>query len=333
MNNQAQALLYDRIASGQIPISKLDGEKTGEKFLALMQGAQVVRGDNVADYYFAHIKKKWNMEDEFPNLAMPYPTMWFEHVAPNDIGRCGLLVRAHEVESAAEIPQWLETLESGRDCKNIQKWWRESALPHRIEGSKRFHLLQMRPVVIATHNAHQVAAAPVTFYFVVTDQGQLATQGTACAFPSFIAARELPFEEKLGVAKDAMSSVIAPALMSVCFLHCKNVVLAPRDPDPKFAKAWQKRRGAALSRFHEINISPVQKVLEGEGSVRQNGFAHALHLCRGHFKHYTPQSGFMGRELKEPLTVWCPSHTRGNAENGTVSKRYKIGAIPEMATQ
>jgi hypothetical protein len=73
----------------------------------------------------------------------------------------------------------------------------------------------------------------------------------------------------------------------------------------------------------------MKKVLETEGDIKHNGLKKALHLCRGHFAHYTPEKGFLGRPLSEPLTIWKPAHVRGSASEGIVTKDYKVKAPKE----
>lgn len=49
----------------------------------------------------------------------------------------------------------------------------------------------------------------------------------------------------------------------------------------------------------------------------------ALHICRGHFKHY----GRDGKGLlfgKHKATVWIPMHVRGDIEEGAVVKDHSV---------
>lgn len=110
-----------------------------------------------------------------------------------------------------------------------------------------------------------------------------------------------------------------PALLCVSFLHCRNVQLEERVPDPKRARAAAKR-GRALHRFHVLHVHTVAEILDREGNAQEVGLKRALHVCRGHFKDYR-QRGLFGRH--HDIYWWGPQ-LRGNAEHGTVTKRYAV---------
>jgi hypothetical protein len=111
-----------------------------------------------------------------------------------------------------------------------------------------------------------------------------------------------------------------PAL-TISFLHCKNVKLIPDSPEPKLAKAYQKRHGRPLVRFHTLEIEPMKQTLRREGRSAQTGLRRALHICRGHFADYTEGRGLFG---KHHGTYWIDSHVRGRVTEGVVVKDYSV---------
>lgn len=123
-----------------------------------------------------------------------------------------------------------------------------------------------------------------------------------------------------------MFDIAYPALLAISFMHCKNVKIPPQEPIPKLSRAFQKRHGRPLLRYHTLEIEPMKKVLETEGEIGKNGLKRALHLCRGHFATYTPEKGMLGRKLDAPVTVWKPAHVRGSASEGIVAKDYSVKA-------
>lgn len=121
-----------------------------------------------------------------------------------------------------------------------------------------------------------------------------------------------------------------PLFLAVSFLHCKNVVIEQASSHKKPSKKALKR-GAKNSRegdgvrYHTLRIEPMKEVLRTEGAVNEQGLKRALHITRGHFKHYTPErGGLFGRRIEEPETVWVAQHVRGSSKRGAVEKDYQI---------
>jgi hypothetical protein len=124
-----------------------------------------------------------------------------------------------------------------------------------------------------------------------------------------------------GVGDDVMSNVVGPGLLALSFLHCKNVTAIKQTPPKKLSKATQKRHGKPLVRYHTLEIEPMKQVLKHEGQVEKTGLKKALHICRGHFAHYSEEKPLFGRIAG---TVWRPSHVRGSLDEGVVGKDYRV---------
>lgn len=120
-----------------------------------------------------------------------------------------------------------------------------------------------------------------------------------------------------------------PLFLAVSFAHCKNVTLEevlPADMRSKKARKKKPAGGAKRGvRHHTLQIEPMKEVLRTEGNVEEQGLKRALHITRGHFKHYTPErGGLFGRPIDEPETVWVSQHVRGKASTKKVEKDYQI---------
>jgi hypothetical protein len=125
---------------------------------------------------------------------------------------------------------------------------------------------------------------------------------------------------------------LAPALLALGFLHAKNVTVDELVDDAPEAPAHRPKRQAARpkrppTRFHVLNITPLQRVLAREGQVDAQGLRVALHLCRGHFKTYSAEKPLFGRVVG---TYWWADHVRGPVDEGVVEKEYRIQP-PEAA--
>lgn len=112
-----------------------------------------------------------------------------------------------------------------------------------------------------------------------------------------------------------------PVFLAISFMHCKNVESREEPLSGKERRAFNRRHKRDPLRFHVLEIDPAKKVLESEGGVSKNGLRKALHICRGHFAHYTDDKPLFG---KYTGTFWRPAHVRGSADAGTVYKDYRV---------
>lgn len=113
---------------------------------------------------------------------------------------------------------------------------------------------------------------------------------------------------------------LAPALLTVSFMHCKNVVQRVERPPDWAQKAAQKKHKPPLVSYRVLEIEPMKRVLRTEGGIEHNGLPKALHICRGHFATYDDKPLFG----KVRGTFWRPSHVRGSLEHGAVVKDYAV---------
>jgi len=120
--------------------------------------------------------------------------------------------------------------------------------------------------------------------------------------------------------KNMMHFMMVPFFLSLSFLHCRNVHLVDKVPDPRLSRAYQKRHGQPLVRYKVLEIEPMKRILSTAGRVQQSGLKVALHICRGHFKDYR-ERGLFG---KNKGIYWWDHALRGHAEQGVVVKDYKL---------
>jgi hypothetical protein len=60
-------------------------------------------------------------------------------------------------------------------------------------------------------------------------------------------------------------------------------------------KHWEKKGRAPLTKYYTLQIEPLKKILKYEGNIERNGLKKALHICRGHFKDFTEGKGLFGK--------------------------------------
>jgi hypothetical protein len=126
---------------------------------------------------------------------------------------------------------------------------------------------------------------------------------------------------------DFIAQLMFPVQLSISFMHCKNVELRPVTPAAKLSRKHQKKHGHELVRYHVLNVEPIRRVLDSYRKGNREDLRHALHICRGHFKTFTPDAPLLGRGVG---TYWWAPHIRGSKETGIVLKDYRVGAPREL---
>jgi len=118
-----------------------------------------------------------------------------------------------------------------------------------------------------------------------------------------------------------ISALLNVPLLTLSFMHCKNVVLKTIAPSPKLNRARVKRGNPSLAVYKILEIHPVKRILESEGDIQHAGLKKALHICRGHFKDYTIGRGLFG---KVHGVFWWDMALKGSQEAGTILKDYDV---------
>ena len=115
------------------------------------------------------------------------------------------------------------------------------------------------------------------------------------------------------------------ALLAICFAHCKGTSIEEHQPTRQIRRAAE-RTGKPTFSFHTIDIHPSTTILKSEGHISENGLVRALHICRGHFAHYTKEHPLFG---KYTGTFYRPMHVRGSASQGITFKDYRVHPTEE----
>lgn len=116
-------------------------------------------------------------------------------------------------------------------------------------------------------------------------------------------------------------SIAVVVFMAISFLHCKNVAKCDVTAEVGPPAKWLRRQKCPEIKCYTLDIGPMKQVLRTEGGIETNGLKKALHICRGHFAHYTDENPLFGRITG---TFWKPQHVRGSKEFGEVKKDYRV---------
>lgn len=136
-----------------------------------------------------------------------------------------------------------------------------------------------------------------------------------------------PPEDTVQEIGDNIAQLLFPALITISFMHCKNVDLRPVNPPEKLSRKHRKKRGRDLIRYHVLDIEPIRKIFDKHGAGSKQTLRKALHICRGHFKTFTADAPLFGNLTG---TYWWPQHVRGSKKTGVVLKDYRVGAPLEF---
>lgn len=128
---------------------------------------------------------------------------------------------------------------------------------------------------------------------------------------------------------------VVPALMALSFMHTPRVTkkaagyhdLIEGETTGKVARKYLERNFRPLVKWRTLDITPLREAVRtangGKMPTDLAGLRKALHTVRGYTRTYMPNTYF-GRKHDRPITVFTPSHVRGDARQGVVQKEYHL---------
>jgi hypothetical protein len=126
-----------------------------------------------------------------------------------------------------------------------------------------------------------------------------------------------PPDEAMQSFGNSIGQLLFPVLLTISFLHCKNVKIKAKKPPKKLSRKHYKKRGRDLVRYHVLDVEPIRRVIEQYRTGSREDLRRALHICRGHFKTFTD------------TYYWAPQ-VRGSKDSGVVLKDYRVHAPSEL---
>jgi len=120
--------------------------------------------------------------------------------------------------------------------------------------------------------------------------------------------------------KGEITTVLEYINIALLLLSTKNIVTKRHDPPDKLNKKRKKRDRIPLFSYHTLHVKlPSERSAGPPGE--KSGAIMPVHLCRGHFKHYTPEAPLFGRYTGR---YWWQPHARGSKKAGIVVKDYEV---------
>lgn len=299
---------------------KLPDQQVMENLLA----AQLVVIDNVAAYYFQEAERKRGEDnaisaDDFPNVMLPFPFTFLDMRPP---AADQLRERFPEVGILMRMIPKTDNVLSVFEADDIQ--WIGTNKQYFVSDETK-HLL-ICTTFAYDHFEHQIHHVGNFSVPVGMDGRIVSSKETGVPWLSrvFLSPNKDETQERMvTLIRFYLERYVFPGLLGLSFMHCRNVRMTEERPPEKLSRKYQKRTGRPLLKYHILHIDHMKQVLEREGNVSTHGLKRALHICRGHFKHY----GQDGKGLlfgKYTATIWTPMHTRGAKEEGVVVKDYDV---------
>jgi hypothetical protein len=288
--------MYDRLLN-DLPLEKMHPE---EKRDWLTPEVFVV--DNIADYIYHQVIDEELELTDFPNVAPCFPSMFFEYsnpkwskgdgvitTFPDEVNHLGVLIVSKELPENNMNIKWISRAISIVEMKvpPLQKY-------------------RMSP------NSNFVPIIQIDYF--VKSNGELT---------SFDGKGNFLYHVYVAGCQNAQFFV---PWMSLSFMHCKNVQVEDFKSSDKLNKSREKKGKYPLCNYHILNIAPMKKNLENDGTIQTVGLKKALHICRGHFKDFSKGGGLFG---KYQGLYWWDAQVRGKISEGVVLKDYKISTEKE----
>jgi len=267
---------------------------------SMLDDAPIFAADDVATYVY-NLPKGTDFGDVVSSMAPPFNRFWveFQQVpCPNDdkLNAWGVLITAHD------DPNTIMKLD-GYD--RSPRWLLSLLLFLEREKGKPFG-----PVT-----EHYVGLAEDGTWFR-HDDGGVFWAGR------LVGLDKAPYDVQQQ-AGDYYAQFCFPALLTISFLHCRNIEIQPVTPSEKQSRSYRKKHGKELVRYHVLDIRPIRRLIDRYRRGERSDLRRALHICRGHFKTFAPDAPLLGKAVG---TFWWGPQVRGSREEGIVLKDYRVSS-------
>lgn len=318
--------------------------------------ATVIAADNVCEYFYAiSDKERWPLAD-FPNIAPPMDVFFIEMKSPSRV-----FSREYDTQPwdlRYRPPVWGVLFAATRVSADMNL---NRPADTRMKGTAFYRAIDegVRDVSAAGGGWFVMATliweAPRTtgvlepswlWAFGVNTKGEFVISSKQ-GMPELFGYLSMPMgtnydvvnflrkNGRVAVPDDAGKLVVAtasdiasemlnllkPALLTLVFLHCKNVAQIKHEIPHALAKARQKRRRPPLCRYTTLKVHAFGERTQSPTSGVATGIEQGYHIVRGHFKTYTPEKPLLGRAVG---TYWWAMHAAGSKKVGVVAKDYVV---------
>lgn len=315
--------------------------KTDRKYYDALGGCTKVDISDVSEYYWGQARDNWSIQDDIPCILPPWLSCFMEwdlrHATDPEI-------RSFNVRQGAFIHYAPRDADhgvnfSGMYAEHMSKGRYDIFPPQDFEYVVYIHMILQKQgmppfkyvaVFYADKQGAPVATLnrdgnPATTWFDKSWQKRPDPREAAVITATWsVSLQSRPANTFQDIAGSHLASawVIMPFL-AITFANCRNLKVEDREMPPKLVKKHLKKHPdrEPVVTWKELKIGPVKQLLAAHGATSGTGLKKALHLCRGHFKHFEEGKGLFG---KIHGTYFWPMHMRGTKSQGEVKKSYAV---------
>lgn len=290
----------------------------------ILSGATVLIADNCAQTIFDSELQCDNWIDPYalPCIKPPFSEMLIEYEVPesyntlamaehganNDLRKHLNNTSTHGAFVTTVSHEMLARIVTGAASRPDIR-----AMPQYKSFKEMYDLGGESVVTISVLAVYQgiVTLSPVLFLMAIDESGALINGSlSGCS-------NDLTVEQSSAI----LSHAVGPIFFALAMCHCKNVEQVDATVEYSPSAKWTRRQKTPEIKYKVLQIEAAKKTLKTHGNSDGNGYAKALHICRGHFATYTEDKPLFGHTVG---TVWRPSHVRGDIKAGAVVKDYSI---------
>lgn len=307
---------FPRVTTGSVKAQQSYYNRCDDMIDRLLEEPPVIVVDNVAEFLFNEEKdgKSWRYDTDFPNIAPPFSSWWMEYKVPRNIehlkglNAIGVFVNIWDMQVEALMPDnlltgakpLLDSLPKDRPPRWLCQW----QMVMEGDGAMLGAGAAMVMVSAIAEDGKPIGGVlgSVSSCFYTNDDEKTPKNPTVI--------------ELVGTAVD----LLHPMLLALSMMHCRNVTLVEGTIPRHERRRAEKEKVRAPLRFSTVNIAPMTRILRDEGKSGSHGLQKAMHICRGHFKHFDEKPLF-GRVTG---TFWWGSMVRGTSSRGKVVHDYEV---------
>jgi hypothetical protein len=259
-----------------------------KKLKRSLKQAVIIDVDNVATNIRENLLQFHNQirdPSDIENMAPPFPLMWieFDGVFQSDF-RNGVLVRAH----AGSMLEAKRDYYKGKDVK----WSLE--------------------MTVVRHDGLKFYISSQYVYFEVDRNGRFVQSG--------LEEQGILFYEYTLVRHDIMITWFMnniPVFKSIELLHRRGET-SGQNGGMEIGSAVSIKE---LIRHKTLKVIPGKSHPNADARNSSSSVRYALHLTRGHFKHYDESTKLFGKHVG---TYWWSPSVRGSKDQGIITKDYAV---------
>lgn len=268
------------------------------------------------------LPKDSNHEQYIKGLHLPFPHMTINYKVPfsyttqKDRAINCVAVIEEPVEGLITISIWSK--ETDTEYKTTKQGWSPSMVSALVSLRKNFCYFQE-----AIDHYKNIGYQELSDYLSVTDNYITTIDNYGFDISSVDGMTDDDYDNDTKFLIHDLNYAIFPYIY---LLNTRNIPMKETRTirSYKFSSNYKMKNPPVI--YKTINLKfPLERSTNNPSHNTSGESTHhkKFHVCMGHVKHYTEERPLFGH-YSGP--VWCPPHTRGNIEQGSIVNNYKASA-------